>query len=158
MRYATVKYNDVANAPGVAISVYLQGCPHHCFNCFNQETWDFNGGKELTEEKIDEIISRLNDFGVQRSLCILGGEPMCLQNLAATKMLVEKTRRKYPDKQIYVWTGYLYEQLKDANLSTINYILDNINVLVDGPFVDKLKDLSLELRGSSNQRVIYLKK
>jgi anaerobic ribonucleoside-triphosphate reductase activating protein len=158
MRYAEIKLNDVANAPGVAVSFYTQGCPHHCPGCFNSSTWDFEGGKEFTAETLDTIIKGLTANGIKRSLCILGGEPLCEDNAFLTDLVIEAVHKKLPDTKIYVWTGYLYEEVQKSPNSHIQNILNNIDCLIDGPFIEAEKDLSLTMRGSRNQRVIYFDK
>lgn len=157
MKYATIKYNDVANAPGIAISVYLQGCPHHCKNCFNPETWDFNGGQEFTYQHLQNIIDGLYANGIERSLCILGGEPLCEQNLFLTNLIINEVKNKAPNVKIYIWTGYVLEELQKSSSAYLKNILEKANFLIDGPFIDEQKDLSLQMRGSRNQRVIDLK-
>lgn len=167
MRYAGIKYNDTANAPGISVSIYLQGCPHRCRNCFNQETWDFDGGKELTEDIILDIFNnRINANGVKRKLSILGGEPLHPKNLDITFDLVLKAA-KY-EVPVYIWTGYTIEQLAERydtknikcwndmqNAFITGIILNNINCLIDGPFIEEEKDLTLKMRGSRNQRILY---
>ena len=157
MKYNTIKYNDVANAPGVAVSVYLQGCPHHCYNCFNPETWDFDGGLEFTQDTLNHIVKGLTAFGVHRSLCILGGEPLCEENAFTTLLIIKTVKEKLPDTKIYIWSGYLYENLKENSNPHIQTILKMADYLIDGPYIDSLRDISLVMRGSSNQRVINLK-
>ena len=158
MKYATVKLNDIANAPGVCVSVYLQGCPHHCPKCFNPETWDFDGGKPFTEDTMNTILKGLTANGIKRNLCILGGEPLCAQNASTTLYIIQKTLEYNPDIKIYIWTGYVYENLlsnpphKDVITS-----LNMAHYLIDGPYVNELRDLRLKMRGSSNQRIINLK-
>lgn len=157
MKYNTIKYNDVANAPGVAVSVYLQGCPHHCYNCFNPETWDFDGGLEFTQDTLNDIVKGLTAFGVHRSLCILGGEPLCEENAFTTLLIIKTVKEKLPDTKIYIWSGYLYENLKENSNPHIRTILKTADYLIDGPYIDSLRDISLTMRGSSNQRIINLK-
>ena len=111
MRYATIKFNDIANAPGISVSVYLQGCPHHCPKCFNPETWNFNGGLEFTSETLDSIIKGLTANNITRSLCILGGEPLCAENAFLTALIIKEVKEKLPNTKIYVWTGYTYDNL-----------------------------------------------
>ena len=156
MRYATVKLDDIANAPGLAVSVYTQGCPHHCKGCFNPETWDFKGGREFTLETLDFILQGLKSHGLPHSLCILGGEPMCQENLDLTTLLVAEVSSRMPEVKIYVWTGYLIEDLRARECPLTNFILNNIHCLVDGPFIQEQKDLTLAMRGSRNQRVLFL--
>ena len=158
MRYATIKFNDIANAPGISVSVYLQGCPHHCPKCFNPETWNFNGGLEFTSETLDSIIKGLTANNITRSLCILGGEPLCAENAFLTALIIKEVKEKLPNTKIYVWTGYTYDNLlKSPTHLQIPYILNTIDVLIDGPYIDELRDLTLQMRGSSNQKIIYLK-
>lgn len=156
MRYAKVKYNDIANAPGVCVSFFTQGCPHKCFNCFNQETWDFNGGKEFAPEVLDTIIEKLNENNIHRDFCLLGGEPLCDENILLSFLLISTIKEKNKDTKIYVWTGYTLENLLQRNNPKINTLLNNyIDVLVDGPYIDKLRDITLPMRGSSNQKILY---
>lgn len=111
MKYADIKFNDVANCPGVAVSFYTQGCPHLCPGCHNPETWVFNGGKEFTQETMDSILQGLTANNIQRSLCILGGEPLCPENEFLTYLVISTVKKKLPETKIYIWTGYLYEDL-----------------------------------------------
>lgn len=156
MKYAGMILNDTAAAPGICLSVYTQGCPHHCKNCFNPETWDFNGGKEFTGETMNKIIANLNKYGIQRSLCILGGEPLCKQNLALTEFIINSVKAALPETKIYVWTGYILEDLILDENEHLKSILNKINYLIDGPFIEEKKDLRLQMRGSSNQRIIKI--
>lgn len=155
MKYAELKLNDVANAPGIAVSFYTQGCPHHCKGCFNPETWSFDGGKEFTTEVLDKLVSGLTENGVHRSLCILGGEPLCEQNEFLTQLVITTVKQKVPDTPIYIWTGYTLEELLKKGGRT-KQILEMTDYLIDGPFMEDLKDLSLQMRGSSNQRIFNL--
>ena len=122
MKYNTIKYNDVANAPGVAVSVYLQGCPHHCYNCFNPETWALDGGLEFTQDTLNDIVKGLTAFGVHRSLCILGGEPLCEENAFTTLLIIKTVKEKVADTKIYSWSGYLYENLRENSSRHIEAI------------------------------------
>lgn len=154
MRYTEVKLNDIVNSNGgINISIWTQGCPHHCKGCFNPETWGFNGGMEFTEEQENYILDNINAFNVSRNLSILGGEPLCPQNVEGVISLCKKFRERYPDKTIYIWTGYTLEDFNETQKEVLKYI----DVLVDGQFKMDLKNLSLKLRGSSNQRVIDVK-
>lgn len=154
MRYADVIWNDIAAGDGLCVSFYTQGCPHHCPGCHNPETWDFEGGKDFPSTLLDELPTRLNAQGIKRSLCILGGEPLCQENLFLTHLLIRTVKDKSPDTKIYLWTGYLYEDLKESNNTHIQYILNNINTLIDGPFIQEERDITLKMRGSRNQRII----
>ena len=147
MRYNTIKHNDIANAPGVCVSIYLQGCPHHCPGCFNPETWSFSGGKHWSEEAMDEVLTALTANGIHRDLCILGGEPLCPENLPLTEMIATTVKSYYPEVKIYIWTGYVYENLRDPAYERLWHSVD---VLIDGPFIESERDLTLHMRGSRN--------
>lgn len=153
-RYAGIKLNDVANGEGVCVSYWSQGCPHRCPGCHNPETWNPSGGMKYTTKVLDEIILAISKNGVNRNFSVLGGEPLAEYNLDQTYEVVSRVRELFPNIRIYLWTGYLLEHL--TNNSKAMSVLDNVDILIDGLFVEELKDLSLELRGSSNQRVIDL--
>lgn len=157
MRYAGLNKNDMSAAPGVSVTFYTQGCPHHCEGCHNPETWDFNGGKEFTGEMTAEIIDALAANGINRTLCIMGGEPLCEENSFLVHMIINEVKRKLPDTKIYIWTGYYYEDLIKKNNDRISHILAMTDVLIDGPFMLNRRDITLPLRGSSNQSIINLK-
>ena len=154
MRYSEIKDNDIANGKGIMMSLWTQGCPHRCKGCFNPETWDYDGGMEFTEKEEQYILENINAFNVPRNLSILGGEPLCPQNVDGVLTLCKKFKEVYPEKMIYIWTGYTIEDFNDTQKEILNYI----DVLVDGQFMKDLKNLSLKLRGSSNQRIIDVKK
>ena len=157
-KYNSIIYNDTANAPGISVSVYLQGCPHKCEGCFNPETWDFNAGEKFTIEILSDIFNnKINANGIKRNLCILGGEPLASQNLLSTMHLVKAAEMtKTP---CYIWTGYLYEDLleKAKTNATIELILGTADFLIDGPFKLDERDITLKMRGSRNQRIWDLK-
>ena len=155
MRYAGVIYEDTAAAPGLCVSVYLQGCPFHCKGCHNPETWDVDGGMELTRETIDRIMEKINAYGVKHSLCILGGEPLAPFNLTATFFLLKEYSEKYPGSTAYVWTGYTFDELSDI---TKQMLYDNNVILIDGRFDIEHRDVTLKMRGSPNQRIIDVKR
>ena len=152
MRYNKIRKMDISNGPGVRVSIFMQGCVFNCKNCFNPETHDFNGGKEFSDKTIVMILNLCNkDYIV--GLSILGGEPMHPKNIEGTTKLAKAFKEKYPDKNIWVWTGFLYD--KDLkNKEVLNYI----DVLVDGQYKDELHNPKLRWCGSSNQRVIDVKK
>lgn len=154
MRYNRIKNNDIVNGKGIMMSLWTQGCPHHCDGCFNPETWNPNKGHEFTETQVQFILENINAFNVQRNLAILGGEPLCPQNVDGVIALCKTFKEAYPEKIIYIWTGYTVEAFNDTQKEVFKYI----DFLIDGPFVKELKNLSLKLRGSSNQRVIDVKK
>lgn len=157
MRYASINFNDITAAPGLCVTVFLQGCPHHCPGCHNPTTWDFNGGEEFTAETMTEIIEGLNAQNIQRNLCIMGGEPLAPQNTFLTNMIINEVKLRYPDIKIYVWTGYTYEEIQLLCDSHVKHILEQADYLIDGRYVEELRDITLEMRGSSNQRIIDLK-
>lgn len=151
MRYNTIRKMDISNGPGVRVSVFMQGCEFHCKNCFNPETWDFDKGLEFDDEVINHILDLCSlDYIV--GLSILGGEPLHDKNIEKVTKLSKAFKDKYKDKTLWVWTGNLYENIKDKEI--FNYI----DVLVDGNYIDALHDFRLKYRGSSNQRVIDIKK
>lgn len=154
MQYADLKKNDIVNGTNVCVSFWTQGCPHHCPYCHNPETWDFKGGKEFTIETLQEIIKALTANGIQRNFSILGGEPLCEENLFLTNLVITEVRKNYPDILIYLWTGYIYEDLLEDSNPYLKNILNNIDVLIDGPFIQEQKDITLPYRGSKNQRII----
>lgn len=148
MRYAKIRKMDIANGPGVRVSVFMQGCAFHCKNCFNPETWDFNGGLEFTDSIIDEILDLCKEDYIT-GLSILGGEPMHPNNIEGTTLLAKRFKAKYPDKTIWAWSGFLFDEyLKDKD------VVKYIDVLVDGQFSEELRNPNLKWKGSSNQRVI----
>jgi anaerobic ribonucleoside-triphosphate reductase activating protein len=157
MRYAAIDKNDMSAAPGVSVTFYTQGCPHRCEGCHNPETWDFNGGKEFTPSTMKEILDAIVANGINRNLCIMGGEPLCDDNLFLVHMLINEVRRHYPEIKVYIWTGYYYEDLLKKNNTRINQILSITDVLIDGPFILSMRDITLHMRGSSNQSIINLK-
>ena len=145
MNFASIRNFDVSNGIGIGVALYVQGCHFHCKNCFNQVTWDFNGGKEWTSNIEDKFIELANNKYIDR-VSILGGEPLTPENYDTVLSLCKKLSKK-----IWVYTGYTYETLCDKE------ILRYIDVLVDGRYIDKLRDLNLAFRGSSNQRIIDVK-
>ena len=158
MKYAGIIKNDVAAAPGISLSFYTQGCPHQCPGCHNPETWNFNGGKEFTIETLQTILNGIEANGIKRNLCILGGEPLCPENAFLTYMVIKEVKDKYPDIKVYIWSGYLYEHLvSNTAHPKIHAILELADYLIDSPFIASYKDLTLKMRGSSNQRIWNLK-
>ncbi|MDE6407314.1 MAG: anaerobic ribonucleoside-triphosphate reductase activating protein [Anaeroplasmataceae bacterium] len=160
MNYATIKKYDIANGLGVRVSLFVSGCTHHCKNCFNAVAWDFNYGDLFTKEVEDEIISALKQPMIT-GLTLLGGEPMEPQNQRGLHNFLKRVKNEAPNKDIWCYTGYTLETdllVGRARIDITDDILSMIDVLVDGKFVEELKDLTLKFRGSSNQRVIDLKK
>lgn len=159
MRYAGILKNDFVNGEGVCVSYWAQGCPFHCKGCHNKQTWDFEGGIEANpQDIINEILKAIKDNGIQRNFSLLGGEPLCEQNIQFTKEIIEKVRESFPDIKIYLWTGYRYAALlsrASKGESCIQYILDNTRVIIAGPFIQEKRDISCKWAGSTNQEVIY---
>ena len=151
MRYNKIRKMDISNGPGVRVSIFFQGCSFHCKNCFNTETWDFDKGLEFNDETIDMII-KISEADYITGLSILGGEPMHPNNIKGTIKLAKRFKETYPNKTIWAWTGFLIDNICDKE------ILNYLDVLVDGQFVDELKNPTLSWRGSSNQRVIDVHK
>lgn len=156
MKYAGINKNDFAAAPGVSVTFFTQGCPHRCKGCHNPETWDFNGGREFTPQVLDEIVAALTANGINRSFCLMGGEPLCDENLELAALVISHIREKVPGTKIYIWTGFIYENLLKKQSPELQKILGMTDVLVDGPYIEELRDITLPLRGSSNQRIINL--
>lgn len=154
MRYAGIIKNDFSAAPGTSVTFFTQGCPHRCEGCHNPETWDFEGGKEVTHDTILEVIEAITANGLHRNLCIMGGEPLCPENQFLTNLIINSVKEKLPDTKIYLWTGYCLEDL-DMNNNRIKSILEQVDCLIDGPYDKTKRDVSLFMRGSSNQRILY---
>ena len=153
MKYSGLILNDMTAAPGLCVTFFAQGCPHHCPGCHNPETWDFDGGKDFTKETLDIILNGLTAQGIQRNLCIMGGEPLCEENQLLTYLIVSTVKRKLPNIKIYIWTGYLFEQLTSP---VVKDILELTDCVIDGPYVEAERDITLPMRGSRNQRIIDL--
>lgn len=154
MNYADIKKVDVANGPGVRVSLFVSGCTHHCKECFNPETWDFSFGDPFGEAQIQEIL-KLLDRSYIRGLSLLGGEPFEPQNQQAVLELVRRVRETLPQKDVWCYSGYLFEELAEGNVGEHSrQLLEQLDILVDGPFVLEQKDLGLRFRGSANQRII----
>lgn len=151
MRYNKIRKMDISNGEGVRVSIFMQGCTFNCKNCFNPETHSFDGGKEFTEDTINRVLELSGNENVE-GLSILGGEPLHPKNIDGTTLLAKRFKEKYPNKNIWVWTGFLFENLKDRE------VMKYIDVLVDGQYVDELHNPMLKWRGSSNQRVIDVQK
>ena len=159
MNYAEIKYCDVANGPGVRTSLFVSGCSHHCPGCFNEIAWDFNYGKPFTQDTIDSIIESLKPDYIQ-GLTLLGGEPFEYSNQKGLLPLVRQVREVLPQKDIWCFTGFLFDKDIIENMckkwKETNELLSYIDVLVDGRFVEELKNLNLKFKGSENQRTILV--
>lgn len=173
MRYASIRSLDISNGEGVGVSLFVQGCPFHCKNCFNSDTWDFNGGKEWTEETKNKFMELINRPYIKR-VSFLGGECLAENNLDEVLKLVQEIRISFPEKTIWLYTGFCWNDImcSFAGLQADCVVLDkkdievwekrrkiisNVDVLVDGEYIDEQRDLSLKFRGSKNQRVIDVK-
>lgn len=152
MRYNVIRKMDISNGPGVRVSIFMQGCGFHCKNCFNSETWDFNGGQEFTDNTINEVLDLCGQSHI-KGLSILGGEPLHPNNIEGTTALAKAFKERYPDKNLWVWSGFKFDESLQGK-DVLNYI----DVLVDGQYKDELHDFTLKWRGSSNQRVIDVQK
>ena len=157
MRYAGLLRNDLAAAPGVSVTFFTQGCPHKCKGCHNPETWNFNGGKEFTIEVLNDIYKALEANGITRNFCIMGGEPLCVENTFLTYMVLKNVKEHFPNIKTYIWTGYYYEDLLKLHDSRVKQILELTDVLIDGPYIEAERNTTLKMRGSDNQSIIYLK-
>ena len=153
MRYAGINYNDVVNGQGVCVSFWTQGCPHHCEDCFNPETWSFDKGYELPSDIKGQIVKAISNNGIQRNFSILGGEPLCPENRKMVLEILTAVHAAYPNIKIFLWTGYRIEDLLTSTDDVVSSILEKINVLIDGKYEKEKKDLTLALRGSSNQNI-----
>ena len=160
MNYAKIKKYDISNGPGVRVSLYVSGCRNHCKNCFNPETWDFNYGEPFTKEVENEIIEAMKPDYI-KGFTLLGGDPFEPENAEALAPFLMRLRKVYPHKSFWCFTGYDYEAElltgKKGDIDTTLKILNCLDVLVDGRFVEELKDLNLLFRGSANQRIILVK-
>ena len=161
MNYAVIKKNDIANGPGIRVSLFVSGCRHHCKNCFNQEAWSFSYGQPFTESTINEILTAL-DHDYVSGLTFLGGEPFEPENQESLLTLARLFKERFPKKSLWCYTGFTFEtdllSGKIGNPQISRSLLSYIDVLVDGKFVESLKDLSLIFRGSSNQNIIDVPK
>lgn len=153
MRVASLIKNDTVNGEGVCVSLWVQGCPHHCKGCHNPEQWDFNGGEYKNNDMLlEEIYNAISANGIQRNFSILGGEPLAPQNINDTYYILWEVKQRFPSIKTFVWTGYTLEQLKEMYKETL---LENVDVLIDGPFIKAERNITLKFRGSKNQRILY---
>ena len=155
MKIAGLIRNDVVNGYDVCVSVWVQGCPFHCDGCHNPQTWSFGTGIEVEEDAfIEEVIAAIGENGINRNLSLLGGEPLCEQNYVFVKKLINDVKKQYPDIKIFIWTGYKWEDLTREQFRVV-VLADSI---IDGQFELRKRDITLPFRGSSNQRIINVKK
>lgn len=159
MHYGTIKKTDIADGPGVRVTLFVSGCTHHCEECFNPETWNFDYGKPFTEQTEKELLSALSPSYIA-GLTLLGGEPMEVPNQRALVPFLRRVRTAYPEKTIWVYSGYTFEELTSqsrARCEVTDEMLSMIDVLVDGEFKKEQKSLMLRFRGSANQRILDLR-
>ena len=155
MNYGKIKYFDIANGPGIRTSLFVSGCTNRCEGCFNPETWDFNYGEKFTDKEIEEILNSIDRPEIV-GLSILGGDPLEINNLPMVEKLVSEFRKRFGfTKSIWMWTGYLLENIMNDQIGRWN-IVRQLDFLVDGPFMKSKKDLKLKYKGSKNQRVINI--
>lgn len=150
MNYAKIRKLDITNGEGIGASLFVQGCHFHCKNCFNKITWNFDGGNKFTKDILNKLIELLSNKHIER-FSILGGEPLTKENIYDVLCTITEIRKNVTDITIWVYTGYTFEEIKQLKYG--KEILDNVDVIVDGKYVDELKDLTLEFRGSSNQDI-----
>lgn len=157
MNYATIKNCDIANGPGVRVSLFVSGCTHRCPGCFNEVAWDFDYGQPFTDETIETILDMLRPSYI-KGLTLLGGEPFEPRNQADVVKLLRRVRQELPEKSIWAFSGYLFEKdMLSGRIGDLSEYLSCLDVLVDGPFIQAKKNLSLRFRGSENQRIIDMK-
>lgn len=163
MKYSGLIKNDIAAAPGLCVTLFVSGCDLHCYGCHNPEAQSFGYGANYTEDTTAEIIQALQANSIPRSLCIMGGEPLHQKNRETVRELIKEVKQKLPDTKIYLWTGYIYEQLDEERkqlpiVTPLSDIMANIDYLIDGPYIHNQRDVTLPMRGSRNQRIIKLNK
>lgn len=149
MNYTLIRSIDIANGEGIGTALFVSGCPFHCEGCFNPETWDYGYGKEFTQKTLISLIEATDKPYINR-ISILGGEPLAPVNLETVSLIIESLKKRFPEKRIWIYSGYTYESLNKNQLRVIS----KADILVDGQFIKEKKDLNLKFRGSSNQRII----
>lgn len=157
MKYAGFMTNDFTDGGGVCVSLWTQGCPIHCDQCHNPQLQDFEGGTQVPSDLKGQIIKAICDNGIERNFSVLGGEPLCEENVEFVDNIITAVRMAYPNIKIYVWTGYTKEWLDKLDNEHIKSIFSQIDYLIDGPYVKQQRDITLPLRGSANQRIIDMK-
>ena len=153
MQYSGILYNDMSAAPGISVTFFVQGCPIRCPNCHNPESWDFNGGKEYTDEIKIKVLDCANKDYI-KGLSILGGEPLCPENRKLVKEIVDRLKAEIPELQVYIWTGYKYDDLLSEHDVLLLELLKAVNTLIEGKFDMSQKDTTLNMRGSKNQNIL----
>lgn len=155
MRYYGIIKDDVSAGEGFCVTFFVQGCPHHCPGCHNPDSWSFTGGKEFTTDTLNEILDSIS-LHVTHNFCVMGGEPLCPENLFLTLLVVQAVHEKYPFIKIYIWTGYTYDELQNIHNNKLTQILELTDYLIDGRFIQEERDITLPMRGSKNQKIINL--
>ena len=156
MNYSDIKYFDVINGLGIRVSIFVSGCSHHCEHCFNKNTWNENFGNEFTEEIQNDIFKYIGMYNnIISGISLLGGDPTYYKNITPLIDFIDKFKSKFPNKNIWIWSGFTWEQIN--NNKNMFELISKCDVLVDGKFIDELKDLKLKFRGSKNQRIIDIK-
>ena len=156
MKYGKIIKNDFAAAPGVCVTLFVSGCAHRCIGCHNPELWDENAGTEFTEQTVQEILEAINANGITRNLCLMGGEPFYSGNDLVLIRLINIVKETYPEIKIYTWTGYTYEELYQSSKAGWFRLLQSTDYLIDGPYIQEQRDITLKMRGSRNQRILKL--
>lgn len=156
MRYAYIMPNDFIDGEGVCVSLWVQGCPHKCTDCHNPETWNFEDGEPYTDKVKNYIIEAITKNGIMRNFSVLGGEPLCEENIVEAANIILTVRHKFPNIKIFLWTGYTIEELLKRHDRATNIILHTIDYLIDGRFELDKRNITLKLRGSSNQHIYYI--
>lgn len=158
MNFSGIIKNDFTAGDGVCVTFFTQGCPHHCPGCHNPETWSFSGGKEFTPDTLKEVLDAISANGMERNFAIMGGEPLCKENAFLTCLLLLEVKAKFPKIKTYIWTGYTYEELLEhPPHEKVSAILEETDYLIDGPYLQEERDITLKMRGSRNQRIWDLK-
>jgi anaerobic ribonucleoside-triphosphate reductase activating protein len=156
MKYGDIIYNDFTAGEGVSLTFFVQGCPIKCKGCHNPELQSFSMGKEFDGETMNSIIHGITANGVKRNLCIQGGEPLCEENKFLTFMVIDNVKKALPEVPVYIWTGYTLEEIAQRNDDRVNRILAMTDYLIDGPYIEEERDITLKMRGSKNQRILKL--
>ena len=156
MKYWGYMPNDLINGQGVSVSLWVSGCPFHCEGCHNQKAWDYESGYDVPDDLIDRLETAITANGIFRHLSILGGEPLCPENREFVHHVITELEKRLPGLQVYVWTGYTYDELREEDDLFIDSILLHTDVLIDGRFELEHRDTTLKMRGSTNQNIIEL--
>lgn len=157
MNYSKIIKNDFTAGEGICVSLFVSGCAIHCPGCHNPEAWDEDFGTPFTKSTVNEILEAIEANGIQRNLCLMGGDPFYSGNDLVLVRLINVVKEKYPNIKIYAWTGYTYEYLINSPRPTYSALLERVDYLIDGPYIQEQRDITLKMRGSRNQRILHLK-